>query len=124
MSLTTYIELGFDKNLKTDLSAEYDTAWKRGLMLKLSRIIKCRQTLTVIMNVLSNRNIQVEMGSKLSRTRILNNGLPQGSVMSSFLDNIYTSDLPPPKSRKFIYADDTAIAYQSNSFEEIDPTKI
>lgn len=103
-----------------DLSAAYDTVWKHGLMLKLSRIIKCRQTLNVLMNILSNRIVQVEIGGKTSRTRILNNGLPQGSVMSSFLYNIYTSDFPPTKSRKFIYADDTALAYQPNSFEEIE----
>lgn len=127
LALTTFIELGFEKGLKTgvvfiDLSAAYDTVWKRGLMLKLSRIFKCRQTLTIIMNILSDRHIQVEMGNETSRIRILKNGLPQGSVMSSFLYNIYTSDLPETKSRKFMYADDNALAYQSKSFTEIENT--
>lgn len=49
IALTNFIELGFDKELKTgvvflDLSAAFDTVWKKGLMLKLSRIIPCRQT--------------------------------------------------------------------------------
>lgn len=89
-------------------------------MFKLSRVIKCRQTLNIIMNILSDRNIQVEMNGKTSRTRILNNGVPQGSVLSSFLYNIYTSDIPTTKSRRFMYADDIAMAHQSNSFEEIE----
>lgn len=112
LSLTTFIELGFEKCLKTvvvfvDLSAAFNSVWTRGLMLKLSKIIKCRLTLNIIMNILSDRNIQ-------------NNGVPQGSVLSSFLYNVYTSDIPPTKSRKFMYADDIAMAYQSNSFEEIE----
>lgn len=74
------------------------------------------------MNIPSDRNVYVEIGGKTSRSRILNNGLTQGSSMSRFLYNIYTSDMPPTKSRKFIYADDNALAYQSKSFEEIEKT--
>lgn len=85
-----------------------------GFRKKLSRIIKCRLTLTIIMNILSNRSFQVEMGNKTSRVR--------GSVVSSFLYNIYTSDLPATKSRKFMYADDNVLAFQAKSFEEIEKT--
>lgn len=125
LALTNFIELDFDKELKTgvvflDLSAAFDTVWKRGLLLKLSRIIPCRLTLRLLMNILSDRNFQVTMNGKTSRMRILNNGLPQGSVLSSFLYSLYTSDLPDTVSRKFIYADDIAIAFQSKSFEDIE----
>lgn len=72
------------------------------------------------MNILSDRNFQVTLHGKASRMRFLNNGLPQGSVLSSFLYSIYTSDLPETVSRKFIYADDIAIAFQAKSFEEIE----
>ncbi|KAG4071205.1 hypothetical protein HA402_001195 [Bradysia odoriphaga] len=131
MALTTYIESGFEKRLKTgvvflDLSAAYDTVWRKGLMLKLSGIIKCRHALAIIMNILSDRSFQVEMGNKTSRVRVLNNGLPQGSVLSSFLydicRDIYTSDVPTTKSRKFMYVDDNALAFQAKSFEEIEKT--
>lgn len=66
LSLTNFIELGFQKGLKTgvvfvDISAAYDTVWKRGLLLKLSTIIPCRKTLTLMMNMLSDRCIEVEL---------------------------------------------------------------
>lgn len=128
LALTNLIELGYEKGLKTgviflDLSAAYDTVWKKGLMYKLSKIIPCRMTSKLIMSMLTDRTFQVTINGKESRKRVLNNGLPQGSVLSCFLYCVYTSDLPKIqqiKSRLFIYADDIAIAYQSNNFEDIE----
>jgi retron-type reverse transcriptase len=70
--------------------------------------------------MLSNRQFRVFVEDKSSKFRFLNNGLPQGSVLSPILFNLYTSDLPPTNSRKFIYADDLAMAYQHQNFENVD----
>lgn len=115
LARTLFIELGFQKNLKTevvflDLSAAYDAVWKRWLKMKLSINISCRRTLTLFMND-SDRSFKVETNGKLSRNRTLNNVLLQGSVLSCFLYCTYTSDLPKLFSRWFIYAYDIAIAY-------------
>ena len=47
LALTTYIESGYEQKLKTgaiviDLSAAYDTVWRDGLLLKVAKIIKCK----------------------------------------------------------------------------------
>lgn len=52
LALTNYLELGFEKNMKTgvvflDLSAAYDTVWKRGLLMKLSEVIPCLDSRSV-----------------------------------------------------------------------------
>jgi retron-type reverse transcriptase len=75
---------------------------------------------SLLADMLSNRQFRVFVKDKSSKVRFLNNGLPQGSVLSQILFNLYTSYLPPTNSRKFIYADDLAMAYQHQNFENVE----
>nr|CAH7736541.1 unnamed protein product [Callosobruchus chinensis] len=59
--------------------------------------------------MLSNRYFRTYLGDNISRERKLNNGLPQGSVLAP-LFNLYISDLPETRSKKFCYADDIDLA--------------
>ena len=60
------------------------------------------------------------LGSDLSKTRIIKNGVPQGSVFASVFFNVYISDLPDTISRKFTYADDLTVAYQARDTKKIE----
>jgi len=53
---------------------------------------------------------------------MLKDGLPQGSVLAPLLFNTYTADLPLTQSRKFIYADDIALATQSSDIARTEAT--
>lgn len=119
LSITTYIEAGYQRKLKTsvafiDLSAAYDTVWKDGLIYKLLKIIPCKATARLINTMLSSRNFRVTMGTTVSKQRTLNNGLPQGSVLAPLLFSMYIADMPPTRSKKFGYADDWALATQNS----------
>lgn len=109
------IEDSFQDNEKAgavylDLTAAYDTVWHRGLHLKLLRTIPDRHMVKFIMETLSNRSFILQTSSgQRSRLRRLRNGVPQGSVLSPMLFNIYIHDLPDTSSRKYGYADDLAI---------------
>lgn len=125
LSLTNFIENGFQRKLKTgvvfvDLTAAYDTVWKRGLMYKLLEVIPCLAVCDIICNMLSDRIFQVFMNGKSSSKLKLNNGIPQGSVLAPLLFNLYVSDLPNSLARKFMYADDVAYAFQGKDARDIE----
>ena len=104
-----------------DLTAAYDTVWHRGLHLKLLRIIPDRHMVGFIMEMLSNRSFVVHTSDgQRSRLRRMKNGIPQGSVLSAMLFNIYISDLPETTSRKYGYADDLAILLRRPSWKEME----
>lgn len=126
LNLTQHIEDGFERKQITgvafvDLTAAYDTVNHRRLLGKVYSITKDYQLTSMIGTFLHNRRFFVSLQGKKSRWRNQRNGLPQGSVLAPALYNIYTNDQPLPNAtRQYIYADDTAVAAQGRSFEEVE----
>lgn len=124
MTLTNHIEAGFQRQLKTgvvfiDLTAAYDTVWKKGLLYKFIKAVPCLRIVNIISNMLSDRLFKILLNDQCTRFKKLNNGLAQGSVLSCLLFNLYIHDLPPSIARKFLYADDMAYAAQPRLFSVI-----
>ena len=95
----------------------------RLLIQKLYNITQDSALCRVIQNLLSNRRFYVELNTERSRWRLQKNGLPQGSVLSLILFNIYTNDQSiHDGTRSFIYADDLCITAQYPTFTEVEDT--
>ena len=106
-----------------DLSAAYDTVNHRLLIQKLFNITQDSTQCRVIQNLLSNRRLYVELNNERSRWRLQKKGLPQGSVLSPTLFNIYTIDQPVHDgTMSFIYADNMCITTQFPTFSQVEST--
>lgn len=69
LSLTTYIENGLKKKLKTavaiiDLTCAYNPVWKEGLLLKLYQMVLCRIFNNLINQMQSDRLFQISLNGK------------------------------------------------------------
>ena len=124
LNLTQFIENGYEKSLTTvtafvDLSAAYDTGNHRVLLTKLYVMTEDAEFTKFIGSMMRNRRFDVEVNGKKSRWRNKKNGLPQGSVLSPVLFNVYTNDQPVHnETHSFIYADDLCIATQRSTYEQ------
>jgi len=123
LSLTTYIEAGFEMGKKIvttliGLTAAYDTVWRKGFLLKLLRIIPCKTLSQLLNNLLSDWFFVVNKNNAKNKMRHLNNGLPQGFVLAPLLFNFCINDIPETISKKFIYADDIGISCQETGLDK------
>ena len=99
LNLTQHIEDGYQRGMITgaafvNMSVAYDTVNHRILIQRLYNITQDSQLCRVLQNMLPNRRFYVELNNECSRWRIQKNDLPQGSVLSPILFNIYTNDQP------------------------------
>lgn len=90
-----------------DIQKAYDMLWKEGLLVKLHTLGIQGHMFNWIKNFLSNRKIQVKVNNTLSNSLHIQNGVPQGSVISPILFLVMINDTPLPKHSS-LFADDIA----------------
>src|SRR6218665_2110851 len=85
--------------------------WTDGLLHKLQQHNITGQMFNWIRDFLSDRHIRVRVGAELSELFLMENGSPQGSVISSLLFIIMMNDIPEQENgvKLSFYADDSAI---------------
>lgn len=121
------IRLGFSKKQPTvaiffDIAKAYDTTWRYRILQILHDSGMRGPLPRFLCNFLSDRTFQVKLNGVLSEKKPLNNGIPQGSVLSSTLFMIAINEVTtclPPGIGHSLYVDDFAIYYTSPSLNHI-----
>ena len=103
-----------------DIAKAYDTVWRDGLLTKLYQLGIRGIMLRWIRSMISNRTFQVRIGNKFSDEARLENGIPQGSVISPLLFAVMVNDLPEEISTdNGLFADDVAFWESGTSISRL-----
>ena len=114
--LTNKITLGFNQKppphrtivVSPDLSKAFDTVNIHLLINKLHQTTVPTTLIKFTANYIKGRKGYTQFENAKSRQQQFKTGVPQGGVLSPFLFNLYTSDIPkpPPGASLTAYADD------------------
>lgn len=112
--ITEKITFGFNQNKSTgivllDLKKAFDSVWHHGLIHKLIKHGYPMYLVKLINSYLCNRSAFVNLEGVDSSRFAVPCGVPQGSIISPHLFNIFINDIPVPKKGHLsLFADDTA----------------
>ena len=124
--LAEFIYAGFEGKHLTgaclcDLSKAFDCVSHSLLIRKLEHYNFSKLSIDLLKSYLSNRSQFVSVRGVSSDTMPITMGVPQGSVLGPILFLIFINDLPYclSKAKFTLFADDTTLAVQGNSLEEL-----
>jgi hypothetical protein len=103
-----------------DVEKAFDRVWHSGLIYKMIKFKFPPYIIKFIKDFLKDRKFHVSVKNKMSIIKLMAFGLPQGSVLSPTLYNIFTADIPKDLYCMLsLFADDTGILCTSPSFKII-----
>jgi hypothetical protein len=93
-----------------DIEKAFDTTWHNGLLYKFSKMNFSASLIKLVSSFLSSRKFSVLVKGKMSAPRIMKAGVPQGSVLSPTLFNMYINDTPKTTGVNLaLFADDACL---------------
>ena len=102
-----------------DFESCYERIWRAGLLKKASNYGICGRLWIYIKNFLTDRKYYIKVNDFTSTFYPSAVGIPQGSVVSPILCNLYTSDaMEGVRGMYAEYADDNCVWDSSKSLEE------
>jgi hypothetical protein len=93
-----------------DIEKSFDTTWHPGLIYKLSKLELSTSLIKLFSSFLSQRKFRVSIEGEMFTPMEMKAGVPQSSVLSSTLYNLYINDTPKTiRANLALFADDTCL---------------
>ena len=101
---------GYTVGVFLDFEKAYDMLWRKGLMTKIKKLGINGNMFAFIKDFITERTFQVQVGDHRSKIMTLDNGTPQGSVISPLLFLIMINDMRDVTTgvHLSLFADDSA----------------
>ena len=115
LRITKNVSLNFNKNLSTgmvllDIEKAFDSVWHSAILHKLLKFKYPIYLIKIIQSFLNDRKSFVQVFEAKSESFNIPAGVPQGSLLSPHLFNIFVNDIPKPHLCDLaMYADDSAL---------------
>lgn len=77
-----------------DIEKAFDRVWHEGLIFKLLNTTLPQAYTKILLSFLEGRNFSVAVEGRISATKPISAGVPQGSCLSPALYGLYTNDIP------------------------------
>ena len=96
--------------LSLDIESAFDSVWHNALIIKMIQTNFPTFLIKIVQSFLCDRTFAVRVQNAVSSTQTIPAGVPQGSVLSPTLFNIFLHDFPThPRTKVALFADDAAI---------------
>lgn len=120
--LDNYANNNYTILISLDIEKAYEMVWKHRIIKILHDINIKGNSLAFVRNFLSHRSIKVRINDTLSNPVPMENGLPQGSVLSVILFLLAINEILSPienPTKGFLFADDLTLTCSGRTLKPI-----